>query len=189
MLIQSETLTASDPAFKAAVQDVIAGVSKLDAVAKVESPLDAENTGQISDDRHSVLVPLEIRGSSDDAADKIDPVVARVAEVQKAHPELYIGSFGESTGKAVKTAFFDDLKKAGLFSVPLTLIILLVAFGALVAAGIPLLLGADGGARDAGPGRAHQPGAPDGRRRGGDHPSDRARRRRRLHDVLLEART
>ena len=120
---------------------VIAGVSKLDAVAKVESPFDTENAGQISDDRKSVLVPMEIKGLSDDAADKIDPVVARVKELQKAHPEFYIGSFGESTGKEVNEAFFDDLKKAGLYSVPLTLIILLVAFGALVAAGIPILLG------------------------------------------------
>ena len=38
-------------------------------------------------------------------------------------------------------AFKDDLKKAGLYSIPLTLIILMLAFGALVAAGIPLLLG------------------------------------------------
>jgi uncharacterized membrane protein YdfJ with MMPL/SSD domain len=141
VLVQSETLTASDPAFRATVQAVIAGVSKLDAVAKVESPFDTENTGQISDDRKSVLVPMEIKGLSDDAADKIDPVVARVAELQKAHPEFTIGSFGESTAKEVNAAFFDDLKKAGLYSIPLTLIILLVAFGALVAAGIPLLLG------------------------------------------------
>ena len=141
VLVQSETLTASDPAFRATVQAVIAGVSNLDAVAKVESPFDTENTGQISEDRKSVLVPMEIKGLSDDAADKIDPVVARVAELQKAHPEFTIGSFGESTGKEVEAAFFDDLKKAGLYSIPLTLIILLVAFGALVAAGIPLLLG------------------------------------------------
>ena len=67
-------------------------------------------------------------GPSDDAADKIDPIVARVAALQKAHPEFYVGSFGESTDKAVQEAFFmDDLKKAGLYSVPLTLIILLVA--------------------------------------------------------------
>jgi len=141
VLVQSKSLTASDPEFKAAVQAVIAGVSKLDAVAKVESPFDPENSGQISDDRKSVLVPMEIKGLSDDAADKIDPVVARVKELQKANPEFTIGSFGESTGKAVEASFFDDLKKAGLYSVPLTLIILLVAFGALVAAGIPILLG------------------------------------------------
>jgi hypothetical protein len=141
VLVQSRSLDAGDPAFRAAVQAVIVGVSKLNAVAKVESPFDPENTGQISADKHSALVGLEIRGPSEDAADKIDPVVARIAEVQQAHPDLYIASFGESTGKAVQKAFFSDLKKAGLLSVPLTLIILLVAFGALVAAGIPLLLG------------------------------------------------
>jgi uncharacterized membrane protein YdfJ with MMPL/SSD domain len=141
VLIQSSLLTANEPAFKAAVLDVIRGVSKLDAVAKVESPFAADNPGLISHDLHSVLVPLEIRGPSAKASDKIDPIVDRVAEIQKAHSALYIGSFGESTKKQIKAAFLDDLKKAGLFSVPLTLIILLIAFGALVAAGIPLLLG------------------------------------------------
>ena len=141
VLIQSDSLTAGSPKFKAAVEAVIAGVSKLDAVAKVESPYDAENTGQISADKRSVMVAVEIEGLSDDASAKVDPIVARVAEVQKAHPDLTIGSFGESTNKAVEAAFFDDLKKAGLYSIPLTLTILLVAFGALVAAGIPLLLG------------------------------------------------
>ncbi len=141
VLIQSRSLTTSDPAFKSAVQAVIAGVSKLDAVAKVKSPYAPGNGGFVSADKHSALVRIEIRGPSEDAADKIDPVVARVAAVQKANPELYVGSFGESTGKALNASFGDDLKRAGLFSVPLTLIILLVAFGALVAAGIPLLLG------------------------------------------------
>ena len=141
VLIQSESLTAGDPEFEAAVKAVIAGVSGLDAVAKVESPYDEDNGGQISADRHSAMVGVEIAGPSEDASDKVDPIVARVAEVQKAHPELTIGSFGESTNKAVMAAFFDDLKKAGLYSIPLTLAILLVAFGALVAAGIPLVLG------------------------------------------------
>jgi uncharacterized membrane protein YdfJ with MMPL/SSD domain len=141
VLIQSRSLTTSDPAFKAAVQAVIAGVSKVDAVAKVKSPYEPENSGFVSADKHSALVRMEIRGPSDDAADKIDPVVARVAEVQKAHPELYVGSLGASTNKALTASFGDDVKRAGLFSIPLTLIILLVAFGALVAAGIPLLLG------------------------------------------------
>jgi uncharacterized membrane protein YdfJ with MMPL/SSD domain len=141
VLIQSRSLTTTDPAFKTAVQAVIAGVSKLHAVKEVKSPYEAGNSGFVSADKHSALVRIEIRGPSEDAVDKIDPIVARVAEVQKANPELYVGSFGESTSKALTASFGDDLKRAGLFSVPLTLIILLVAFGALVAAGIPLLLG------------------------------------------------
>jgi RND superfamily putative drug exporter len=141
VLIQSPSLTTSDADFKAAVGAVIAGVSQLDAVGEVKSPFAPGNSGFISADKHSALVRIEIRGASEDAADKIDPVVARVAEVQKAHPDLYVGSFGESTNKALQASFADDLKKAGALSIPVTLIILLLAFGALVAAGIPLLLG------------------------------------------------
>ena len=141
VLIQSRSLTTSDAAFRATVEAVIAAVSKLDAIAKVESPYAPANSGFVSADKHSALVRMEIGGRSEDAADKIDPVVARVAEVQKTHPGFYVGSFGESTNKALTASFTDDLKRAGLFSVPLTLIILLIAFGALVAAGIPLLLG------------------------------------------------
>ena len=87
------------------------------------------------------MIPVEIAGPSDEAVDHVDPIVATVDEIQQANPGFYVGSFGESTGKEINAAFFDDLKKAGLYSVPLTLGILLIAFGALVAAGIPLLLG------------------------------------------------
>jgi RND superfamily putative drug exporter len=141
VLIESRSLTADAPEFKAAVRSLINGVSTLDAVANVESPYDADNQGQIASDRHSVLVPIEIRGPADNAVDKVDPIVARVAEVQAAHPAFYVGSFGTGTKKEIVGAFQDDLKKAGLYSIPLTLAILLLAFGALVAAGIPLLLG------------------------------------------------
>ena len=142
VLIQNRELKAGSPAFRAVVKSVIDGVKPLPEVAKVESPFNIEdNSGLISDDKHSVLVPVEIVGSSDDASDRVDPIVDRVAEVQKANPDFTIGSFGESTNKEVTAAFMDDLLKAGIFSIPLTLIILLVAFGALVAAGIPLLLG------------------------------------------------
>jgi uncharacterized membrane protein YdfJ with MMPL/SSD domain len=141
VLVQNSKLRATHPEFKAAVEDVITRVGAVDVIAKVESPFNPENTGQVSNDKHSVLVELEIAGESDKAIDKIEPVVDRVEEVQSAHPGFYIGSVGTSTGKDVEEAFFEDLAKAGLLSVPLTLIILIVAFGALVAAGIPLLLG------------------------------------------------
>ena len=95
----------------------------------------------MSTDQASALVPLEYAGPPEDAADKTDAVVSAVAAVQEAHPDFYVGSFGESTNKALQASFTDDLKKAGLYSVPLTLVILLIAFGAVVAAGIPLLLG------------------------------------------------
>ena len=73
--------------------------------------------------------------------DKIDAVLDRVDDVQQAHPRLFIGEFGDASAvSALDTVFAEDLEKAGLLSLPITLIILVVAFGALVAAGIPLLL-------------------------------------------------
>ena len=140
VLVESETLTVKDPAFTAAVADVVARVSKLDAVKNVRSPLDPENRGQIGQGGRAALIEFQIRGDSDDATSKIDPVVAAVAAAEKAHPELFIGSFGVSADKEVDAAFMDDLKKAGILSLPVTLIILLIVFGAVVAAGIPLLL-------------------------------------------------
>ena len=140
VLIQSDTLTVKDPAFTAAVEDVIARVSAVDVVMDVQSPLDPENAGQVGQAGHAALIDFEIRGDPDDAVKKIDPVVAAVDEAQEANPDVFVGSFGVSADKEVEAAFLDDLKKAGLLSIPVTLIILIVVFGALVAAGIPLLL-------------------------------------------------
>jgi RND superfamily putative drug exporter len=141
VLVQSRSLSVTDPAFKAAVADVAARMSKLDDVQNVQSPFDAGNADQISKTGDAVLVDFAIRGDADKAADKMDPVLAEVDAAQKAHPELFIGEFGDASAvKAVQTAFADDLGTAGLLSIPVTLAILLIAFGALVAAGIPLLL-------------------------------------------------
>src|SRR5438128_8434202 len=77
----------------------------------------------------------------EDAVDKLGPVLKSVNDAQDAHTGFFIGEFGgASAAKATDKLFADDLASAGVFSVPITLIILVVAFGALVAAGIPLLL-------------------------------------------------
>ena len=103
-------------------------------------------------------------------------------------PRLFVGEFGDASAvDGINRAFASDLEKAGLFSLPITLIILVVAFGALVAAGIPLLLGADGRVRDVRPRRAAEPPAADRPGGIGDGAPDRARGRRRLLDVLPPA--
>ncbi len=142
VLIQSETTSADDEAFAAAIEDVVAGLGSLPDVVNLRSPLDRENPGQISPDRRSALVSFQVRGDPDDASGKIGPILDRVESLQAAHPGLYIAQFGDvSSNEEVMDAFKGDLEKAGMFSLPLTLAILVVAIGALVAAGIPLLLG------------------------------------------------
>ena len=134
VLIQNRSLQAGTPAFTAAVDDVVARLSKVAVVRNVRAP-------KIAGDRHAVLVDFDISGDKNTAADRLDPVLKNVDEAGKAHPSFFVGEFGgASAAKGVDTAFADDLKSAGALSIPLTLIILVVAFGALVAAGIPLLL-------------------------------------------------
>jgi RND superfamily putative drug exporter len=140
--VENESLRVDDPAFAAAIEDVVRRIESLDVVQNVRSPLDPENSGQIAPSGHAALVEFEVRGDPDDAVDKIGPVLDRVAVAQESHPAFYIGQFGEASAEdAVATAYEDDLAKAGELSLPITLIILVIAFGALVAAGIPLLLG------------------------------------------------
>ena len=94
VLVQSSSLQADDPAFEAAIDDVVAALVLQDAVTKIRSPLVTENAGQISEDGRSALVEYQIRGDSDKAADLIDPVTASIEKVQSAHPELFVGGFG-----------------------------------------------------------------------------------------------
>ncbi len=141
VLIQSRSHRVGTPAFDAAIEDVVARVSKVAAVRDVRSPLDAGNAGQISKDRRSALVEFAIRGEKDEAADKIGPVLDAVAAAGRAHPAFTIGEFGDASAEqAVATAYEEDLGKAGALSLPITLIVLVLTFGSLVAAGIPLLL-------------------------------------------------
>ena len=140
VLVQSRKLTADSPAFRAAVADVVRRVTAVGVVTNVQSPYDAGNRGQISADGHSATVSLDIRGDADTATDRIQPVMDAVDAAAAANPSLRIEEFGVSAEKQLDEKFNQDLERAGLLSLPVTIVILVVAFGALVAAGIPLLL-------------------------------------------------
>jgi uncharacterized membrane protein YdfJ with MMPL/SSD domain len=141
VLVQSNKLRATSPAFEAAVDDVVDRVSAIPVVTNLHSPLERPNADQVSDDGHSAIVRFDIRGDPEKAVDKIDPVLTAVDEAKAAHSQLYIGAFGTATAeKEIDESIGQDLERAGLLSIPVTIAVLIVAFGALVAAGIPLLL-------------------------------------------------
>jgi uncharacterized membrane protein YdfJ with MMPL/SSD domain len=143
VLVQSSTLETSDPRFRAGVEDVVQRLRGAQDVENIVSPYSEPN--QISADGRSALVDFEIAGDEDTAADRVDPALAATAAAAKAHPELRIEQFGmASADKAISKQFEDDFQKAEITSLPITLLILVIAFGALVAAGVPLLLALSG---------------------------------------------
>src|SRR4051812_33929530 len=140
VFFQSNKLKITDPAFRAAVQDVTHRLSAQKYVSHVKSPLTGASA--VADGGHAALVDFRIAGDTTQATARVDPILATVAAAQARHPELDIRQFGgASAGKAINQVINEDLAKAGELSLPVTLIILVITFGTLVAAGLPLLIG------------------------------------------------
>jgi uncharacterized membrane protein YdfJ with MMPL/SSD domain len=124
----------TEPAFGPAVAELLARVHRVPHVFDLRTPADR---GHVSADGHSALVTLELAKQGD-----VTQLLNATAAVARAHPGLRIEEFGDaSANRAVNAALGHDFSRAERLSLPITLGILLLAFGSLVAAGLPLLLG------------------------------------------------
>ena len=120
--LHSRTLTAADPTFRAAITK---------AAARMDSALGGRAHVTVSSDRHAALVAVAPTRQPDTAS-----LEASVAAVGTAHPGLtaVVADPSASTG--------NDLHRAEQLSIPVTLVVLLISFGALVAALVPAMLAA-----------------------------------------------
>jgi RND superfamily putative drug exporter len=124
-----------------AAAEIIDAVTATNRVQDVRSPFAPGNGGQISNDGRSALVLFSMKGKPDTAHERVEPVVAAVERVADAHPSLRVEQFGEaSAGKALNDTVGKDFKRAEGISIPLTFVILWVAFASLVAALLPVAL-------------------------------------------------
>jgi uncharacterized membrane protein YdfJ with MMPL/SSD domain len=150
VLIQGKgSIKADSPQVTAAVKDVVSRLGSLKNVSEIQSPLKAQyRANTVSKDGRSVLVTFSLPAKVEtkqqiEALEKLAaPPLAQVAAVQKAHPELLVQEHGDASQQhALGAKDRADEVKSQNFSMGGTLIILLIAFGAAVAAGVPLLLG------------------------------------------------
>jgi RND superfamily putative drug exporter len=126
--VHSATSLASAPAFRSAVADVR---------SRMQAGFGGETEVRISADRHSAIVvdvPYTVPSP-------VGPIRGSVLAAARAHPRVTIGEAGAfSASDARDRAGNRDLHRAELLSVPLTLLVLLFAFGSVVAALVPVLL-------------------------------------------------
>jgi RND superfamily putative drug exporter len=141
VVIQSKTQTIKSAAFRAVVSDVMRTVAPFEnTFHNLRSPI--AHSDQVSRDGRAALVEWDMNGTLKAAEKQIDPLTQAVASVAKAHPGFYVGEAGSaSTDKALTKLFATQLSQAGTRSLPLTLVILVLVFGSLLAAWIPLMLG------------------------------------------------
>ena len=129
---------AADLELRQTVRQVVAALERLpDAAADIRSPF---TTAGLVNGR-SALVTFNVAGhpANDDTA--VVPALNAVAAVAARHQGLTVAEAGDSSlGRVANTLIGQDFRTAAVTSLPVTLALLLIVFGALIAAGIPLLL-------------------------------------------------
>jgi RND superfamily putative drug exporter len=142
--VHSATLTATDPAFRAVaakvaktMKDTVVGATPASSApppaganqkGMVRPP--ARITTTISADGHAALI-----ASAPDQSFSTDALGAAVAADGTGQVSAVLDDNTADTGNS-------DLRRTEILSLPVTLLVLLIAFGALVAAVVPVLLGA-----------------------------------------------
>ena len=144
VIVQSENMTVDEPAFQAFVQRVFAQIVSLGPEVIKEGTLTnyylKRDPFLISEDRGTTIIPFTMAGEFDDATDNIDSVIS---VVDRAREET--GFRILITGQATVSQDFEEVAQDGLakgeaFGVPIAVIILILVFGALVAALVPVIL-------------------------------------------------
>jgi putative drug exporter of the RND superfamily len=126
---------------RAAIRDAVSAVTATGRVYDVRSPLSPGNAGQVSRDGRSAVVLFAIKGKAEKADKQVAPLRGAVHGVAARHPNLRVEEFGSASAtKELNDTIGKDFSNAESISIPLTFGILLIAFGALMAALMPLVL-------------------------------------------------
>jgi putative drug exporter of the RND superfamily len=141
VIVRSESKTVTDPAFKAHVQRLKGDIDAL-IPAVVQQATDPYHAGNqlVSDDRHAILIPVTMAGTLDDANANIDKLLDRT--LHAPHPDGFrVWVAGEATAaKDANTIAEQDLRKGETIGMMAAVAILVVVFGALAAAVVPVVL-------------------------------------------------
>jgi uncharacterized membrane protein YdfJ with MMPL/SSD domain len=139
IVIESQTATAGDETYSAFVDGLVIEVRALEEVSSITSYLEGAS-GLVSEDGRTVLIPVTLTGDEADAADTAEPVVAIVekASGRDGFRVTTVG-FGSVEGE-MSTLLEETLAQGEMIGIAPALVILLIVFGAAVAAGLPILL-------------------------------------------------
>jgi len=151
LIVSSPDATIDDPTFAAAISDIVARVGALQTTAEgttgpvfeqLVDPITAPaSAGLVSPDRTTVRVVARVPGDGEKLVARLEPVPALVAEIKAAHPGYRIHALNNTLANDEISELINGGLDASLrLTIPLTFVILLIAFGAVVAAVIPLVL-------------------------------------------------
>ncbi len=139
VVVESETFTVQDPSFSAAISNLVDELRATETVGSAVSHLDGL-PGMTSTDGHTALIAVALAGDPIDAMAESELVIALVEEADTA-VDFRVTTFGEGSVNVEFEAISEEtLIKGETYGLSIALVILVLVFGALVAAAIPLLL-------------------------------------------------
>jgi uncharacterized membrane protein YdfJ with MMPL/SSD domain len=143
VLYASEDLTVDDPEFQAAVTGAVEQIRGIEGVDAVASYYDTGAEAFVANGRHATFAAVTLGGgaSEDERAALYTSVEADLREAgDTAGLEVSLGG-AAAVFHDINTQVQEDLVLAEMISMPLLLVIMVLVFGALVAASLPLLIG------------------------------------------------
>ena len=143
VIVQSDTLTVDDAAFRETVESVFAGIAALgpDVVTIAQHYYQAGDESLVSQNRQTTIIPVVITGTLEEATDHVEQLLHVVREADHAEGYRVLVSGGASIAHESNELATEDLEKGERIGIPVALIILLALFGAVAASLIPLGLG------------------------------------------------
>ena len=132
--------SGSAAATRHTVAVLAAGAKRIRYVISVRSP--ATDPPLARDGGRTGLVVVTLRGDPDEQDAHVEPLARFVDRAAARAHGVYVGEAGDGSGeRAMNTLVSNGLHTAEMIALPITLVILVLAFGALVAAVVPLVLG------------------------------------------------
>ena len=138
IVFESDSMTVDDPEYQQIINQTVAGISQAEGVAVVVSPLAPEAPGQVSADRRAAYAVVGLTGTVDERLDRTDTYVDLTSSLETDDVRVMFTGQTPISRELIEVAQ-RDLQSAESVGVPIALIILVVAFGSLIAAGMPVL--------------------------------------------------
>jgi RND superfamily putative drug exporter len=138
VIVRSEEVKVTAPAFRERVESLVEELRGSDSVEEVSSYLNPGGEVLVSSDAHATILPVGLAGEEEDSIEEVVEIVQRADGAEGFAVDI-TGEF--TVGRDFEEVSAEDLQKGELqFGLPAAMIILLLVFGTLVGAGIPLTM-------------------------------------------------
>lgn len=137
VVFTDDRLTVDDDAFRQGVENTATHLKELDKVLEVRTFYDTMDPKLVSADRHTTYVDVPLAVNPDDPG----PILSQLRGRLQAGPPKAILSGDIVVYSDMEEVAHRDLVRAETFALPISLVVLLVIFGTLVSAGLPVAMG------------------------------------------------